>query len=424
MPNNFTSSNLDAERLARLAESVMEGCDAMAGFSDVAGQTTRLFLSPATKRLHDWLRSRMSDARMSVRVDSLGNMIGHRAADVDQSNSRVLLLGSHVDTVINAGRYDGSLGVMLSIAAVESLADVRLPFGIDVIAFSEEEGVRFHTPYLGSAALAGQFERRWLELVDRHGISLANAITTFGLDLMKLPSVSYDPARVLGYIAAHIEQGPVLMQQGWPVAVVTSLAGQTRMRFRFIGQIGHAGTLPMELRADALAAAAELILEGEALGRRTPGLRVTIGQLEVGPNIRNIVPGDVLCSVDVRHPEDCERRKAVDALLQAAHIAGRTRDVSFHCEAADEQPAVACDLGLRQKLSTAIQSVGYPHGETFCGAGHDLVMMSRLCPAAMLFVRHPGVSHHPSESVAVEDVGVALDVLRRTILALAAEMGG
>ncbi len=408
----------------------MADCDTAAGFTDAPGQIVRLFLSSATKRLHAWLRERMTRAGMIVRVDALGNVIGHytphpgyATTDVqplargkEEDPSRVLILGSHIDTVVNAGRYDGPLGVMLAIAVVESLDGMRLPFGIEVIAFSDQEGARFHTPYLGSAAVAGQFERRWLDLVDRHGITLANAITTFGLDLTRLPAAAYDPTRVLGYLEAHIEQGPILEQNGWPVAVVTALAGQTRMRFRFIGRAGHAGTQPMEVRADALTAAAELVLAAETLARRTPGLRATVGTLEVGPNVRNVVPGDVLCSVDVRHPDDAQRRSAVECLLQLAHVAGKSRDVTFHCEAADEQPAVACDPQLRKHLSTAIESAGYPLGVTFSGAGHDLVMMSRLCPSAMLFVRHSGISHYPSDSLAEEDVAAALDVLRRTVI--------
>jgi allantoate deiminase len=414
-------SPLEAERLSQLAASVMNDCDAVAEFTDVPGQVTRLFLSPATKRLHVWLTKRMTRAGMTVAVDAVGNVIGHYPAEGKANGeAQVLILGSHVDTVINAGRYDGPLGVMLAIAAVESLNGARLPFAIDVIAFSEEEGARFHTPYLGSAAVAGQFERRWLDLVDRHGISLANAITTFGLNLTALPAAAYEPKRVVGYLEAHIEQGPVLEQNGWPVAIVSSLAGQSRMRFRFIGRAGHAGTLPMELRADALAAAAEFISATESLSRRTPNLRATVGTIEVGPNLRNVVPGDVLCSVDVRHPDDAQRRASVESLLQAAHIAARSRDVSFHCEAADEQPSVECDSILRKNLAAAVESAGYPVGEIFSGAGHDLVMMSRLCRSAILFIRHPGMSHHPGESVAVEDVAVALDVVRRTILILAA----
>jgi allantoate deiminase len=293
-----------------------------------------------------------------------------------------------------------------------------LPLAIDVIAFSEEEGARFHTPYLGSAAVAGQFERRWLDLVDRHGITVANAITTFGLDLTALPAAAYGKSQTVGYLEAHIEQGPLLEQYGWPVAVVTALAGQSRMRSRFIGRAGHAGTLPMEGRADALSAAAEFILAVESLARRTPGLRATVGYLEVGPNVRNVVPGDVLCSVDVRHPHDAQRRTAVESLLQAAHLAGKTRDVSFHCEAADEQPSVACDPNLRRHLSSAIEEAGHPLGEVFSGAGHDLVMMSRLCPSAMLFVRNSGISHHPTESVSTGDVAAAIDVMRRAVLAI------
>jgi allantoate deiminase len=260
--------------------------------------------------------------------------------------------------------------------------------------------------------------------VDRHGISLANAIASFGLDLTALPAAAYPPDSVLGYLEVHIEQGSVLEAQGWPIAVVSALAGQTRMRFRFIGEAGHAGTLPMENRHDALAAAAEVILAAEALGRQIPELRATVGTIEVGPNVRNVVPGDVLCSVDIRHPNDLKRRTAVESLLQAAHLAAKVRDVSFHCEAADEQPAVACHPRLMEQLSKAAQAAGYPPGVTFSGAGHDLVMMAKLCPAGMLFVRHNGVSHHPSEAVAAADVAAAADVLRRTILQLAANANG
>lgn len=426
MESETTPHALASERLGELADAALADCQSIAEFTDTPGQITRLFLSPATRRLHRWLTDRMQRAGMTVRVDALGNIVGRRQATRvgNHSAPKAFLIGSHIDTVVNAGRYDGVLGVSLAIAVVQSLESAPLPFHIDVIAFSEEEGYRFHTPYLGSAAVAGQFERRWLELVDRHGISLANAIASFGLDLTALPAAAYLPESVLGFVEAHIEQGPMLTAQGWPIAVVSALAGQTRMRFRFIGEAGHAGTLPMESRHDALATAAEVILAAEQLGRRTPGLRATMGTMEVGPNVRNVVPGDVLCSVDIRHTDDLKRRSAVESLLQSAHLAAKSRDVTFHCEAADEQPAVACDRELLGQLSAAAQSAGYPYGVTFSGAGHDLFMMAKLCPSAMLFVRHDGVSHHPNESVTAADVAAAADVLRRTILQLAANANG
>jgi allantoate deiminase len=413
------SSTLDLCQVGKFANTALADCETIATFSDVPGQTTRLFLTAATKRLHTWLRQRMERAGLQVRVDALGNVIGHYPAAESTQPERVLLVGSHLDTVVNAGRYDGPLGVMLGVALIESLAGQKLPYAIDIVAFSEEEGVRFHTPYLGSAAIAGQFERRWFDLVDKNGITLANAIASFGLNVSALPAAAYDPARVIGYLEVHIEQGPLLERNGWPVAVVSALAGQSRLRFRFVGEAGHAGTLPMECRSDALAAAAEFVVAAEAVGRRTEGLRVTVGCIDVSPNVRNIIPGDVLCSVDVRHPEDTARRSAVDQLLQAAHLAGKTRSVQFHCEAADEQPAVGCDAQLRSRLMQALRAAGYPPSEVYCGAGHDLVMMAKLCPSAMLLVRHPGLSHHPSETVAAEDVTVALAVLRRAVLALA-----
>jgi allantoate deiminase len=415
------STDHSTPHLTQLAESVMTACDRVATFTDAPGEITRLFLSPATKRLQAWLLDYMRQAGLESRIDAVGNVVGHYAAanETAENAGRVLLVGSHLDTVVNAGRYDGVLGVMLGIAAVESLEGERLPFAIDVVGFSEEEGVRFGTPYLGSAAIAGCFDGEWLELTDGQGVRLADAITEFGLEASAIEAAAYDPERVVGFLECHIEQGPVLLQQNLPVAVVSGIAGQSRLRLRMQGTAGHAGTLPMDARSDALAAAAALIVAAETIGHRTPGLRVTVGKIEVEPNLRNVVPGEAVLAVDIRHPDDIQRRLAVESVLHEAREAADARGVKFTCEAIDDQPAIGCDPNLVGHLTKAIKVAGYPFGVTYSGAGHDAVIMSKFCPTAMLFVRHPGVSHHPSESVDIKDVAVALDVLRRTILNLA-----
>ena len=406
---------IDKQALAALARQVLERCDVLAGFSEETGRLTRTFLSPAMRRVHESLTGWMQQAGMAVRIDALGNIIGRSPANGEKPP--VFLLGSHLDTVPDAGRYDGILGVLLAVAVVDSLAGHSLPFAVDVIGFSEEEGVRFRRPYLGSLAVSGQFDVGLLALRDGAGVTLAEAIQVFGLNPAAATQMIYDPPQVLGYLEAHIEQGPVLEEMGLPLAIVQAIAGQSRLRLKFFGQAGHAGATPMSLRRDAFAAAAEYALAVESAGKTTPGLAATVGAVTVSPNAPNVIPGTAEVSLDVRHAEDARRQEAVDGLLaQARQIAAR-RGLAWQVMGEAHEKAVGMDEAHRIRLGQAMQESGYPAPTLVSGAGHDAVVMARMTPPAMLFLRSPGgLSHHPDERVIAEDVVAALEVMHRFLL--------
>lgn len=408
----------DGGVLAALALEAFGRCDEVATFSEEAGKITRTFLSEPMRRLHGLVAGWMEAAGMCVRVDAAGNLIG-RYAGV-RPGLPVLAIGSHLDTVPNAGRYDGVLGVLLGIAAVQALDGRRLPFGIDVIAFSDEEGVRYGVPYLGSLAVRGRFDRNLLDRTDARGMTMAEAFRTFGLDPCRLDEAAYPAGRLLGYLEAHIEQGPVLEALGAPVGVVDAIAGQSRTWAELRGRSGHAGTLPMEGRLDALAAAAELVLEVERLGRSVPDLRATVGTIAVEPGAVNVVPGTARLSIDVRHARDDVRMMAMAELrARAADLTAR-RGVEFRVAGEEHHMAVPADPLLSGLLGEAVASAGYAPDRLTSGAGHDAAVMAAVTPMAMLFLRSPGgVSHHPDESVLPGDVVVALDVIVRYLHILA-----
>jgi allantoate deiminase len=336
----------------------------------------------------------------------------------------VLAIGSHIDTVPDAGKYDGVLGVLLGMAAVEALGGRRLPFGVDVLAFGDEEGVRYGVPYLGSLAVSGRFDRRLLERFDASGITMAEAFRAFGLDPARLADAAYPPGRLLGYLEAHIEQGPVLETLGAAVGVVSAIAGQSRIWAELRGKAGHAGTLPMEHRLDALAAAAELVLEVEQLARSVSDLRATVGTLTVAPGAVNVVPGSARLSIDVRHARDDVRMAALAELrTRAATLAGR-RGVEFRVAQEEHHPAVPADPVLSDLLAEAVARAGHIPYRLASGAGHDAAVMAAVAPMAMLFLRSPGgVSHHPDERVLPEDVAIALDVIVHDLDLLADRLG-
>lgn len=397
-------------QLADLAAVVLNRCDQIALFSEEAGKITRTFLSEPKRGLHGKLTEWMEDAGLVVRIDPVGNLIGHYAGTI--RDSPVLMIGSHLDSVPDAGKYDGPLGVLLGVAAVEALEGRRLPFGIEVIAFADEEGVRFRAPFLGSLAVCGRFDRQLLDRTDRDGISMAEAFRAFGLDPARIDLAAYPKGAILGYIEPHIEQGPILESLAASVGVVEAIAGQTRIWAELRGRAGHAGTMPMEGRRDALAAAAELVLEVERLPRSFSGLRATVGTLAVSPGASNVVPGAVQLSVDVRHARDADRTTAIAELKrQAGELAAR-RGVAFQITLQEDHPAVPADPFLTELLAEAVTSTGrVPHRMT-SGAGHDAAVMASIAPMAMLFLRSPGgVSHHPDERVLAEDVVAGLEVL-------------
>ena len=403
-----------------LAALVLSRCDRLGQISEEPGRITRPFLCPSARAAHDEIRRWMREAGMSVRIDALGNIIGHLPGTVD--GAPVFLVGSHLDTVPDAGRYDGILGVLLGIAAVAGLGGRRLPFAVEVIGFSEEEGVRFRTSYLGSKAVCGRFDSRWLTKVDGAGVSMATALRDFGLDPAMIGTAAYRPGHVLGYLETHIEQGPVLEALDRPLGVVEAIVGQSRLWLTFVGRAGHAGTQPMELRRDALAAAAEFVVAVEQRAQETAGLRATVGVIAVAPGAVNVVPGNARLSLDVRHADDVVRVAAVAGLIEAADAIGGRRQVNVSVERAEEHVATPTDPRLTALLAGAAESLGYEPLRMASGAGHDAAVLASLAPMTMLFLRSPGgVSHHPDEAVLPEDVAAALGVMSAFLLRLAGD---
>jgi allantoate deiminase len=405
-----------SERQGPRAERIIARCREIAQCTEVSGETTRTFLAPAMHRVHELPGAWMKAAGMSVRVDAVGNLRG--LLEGAEENAPRLLIGSHLDTVANAGAFDGVLGVVLGVALVEELAarmrleGKRLPFAIEVIGFSEEEGVRFAKPFLGSLAVIGELDAEVLARTDANGIPVAQAIRDFGLDPDEQSDAALDPA-AFAYIEFHIEQGPVLESEGAALAVVDAIAGQTRMTVTFTGRANHAGTTPMgPLRHDALAAAAEWITKVEKHAISTAGLVATVGKIEVPCGSGNVVPGMCVATLDVRHAQDEARRAAVRHLLKFAAEASSTRGVTLTHAVSLDQSAVPMHPALTALLAEPVTRATPSAARILTsGAGHDAMIMARRVPSAMLFLRSPGgVSHHPDETVLVEDVEAALKV--------------
>ncbi|MFO1515266.1 MAG: allantoate amidohydrolase [Verrucomicrobiota bacterium] len=395
-----------------LAKLVMQRIDALAQISEDAGKLTRTFASSAMKRANELVGSWMREAGMAVRTDAIGNLIGHYPAA--QPDGKILLLGSHLDTVRDAGKFDGPLGVLVAIACVQHLSETkkRLPFAIEVIGFADEEGVRYQSTYLGSRALAGTFNAEDLKCVDAKGIPMAAAIREFGGNPEAMASAKADASRLLGYAEVHIEQGPVLEKKNLAVGVVSAIAGQTRARVSFIGQAGHAGTVPMNLRRDALTAAAEFVLAVESLAQNRGGLVATVGEIVALPGASNVIPGETRLSLDLRHPDDVVRSKAGEELRQCAEEIAAERGVAVRWELVHQTGAVVCDRRLTLLLENAVKRQQKEAPLLASGAGHDAAAMSALCPVAMLFVRcKGGISHNPAESATGADVAVAIGVM-------------
>jgi allantoate deiminase len=356
---------------------------------------------------HRELAGWMEPLGADVQVDAAGNFRGVFPAA--QPNAPRLLIGSHLDTVPNAGAYDGVLGVVLAIALLEELRGRRLPFGIEVVAFSEEEGVRFGTPFIGSRALVGRLDPELLDTRDAQGISVQEAIESFGLNPEKLPQAELEN-NTLGYLEFHIEQGPVLEKLNLPLALVEAIAGQSRLEFTFLGRANHAGTTPMHLRCDALAGAAEWIGTVERVAQGVPGLVATVGKIESKPGATNVIAGKAWLTLDVRHSSDEIRtRVLVDLIRQAEGIAAR-RGLSVQERTLLSQRAVAMDSFLNGEIEQAILKTGCKPHRMVSGAGHDAMIMVERVPAAMIFLRTPGgISHDPAESVACKDVEKAIE---------------
>lgn len=401
----------------RAARAIAE-CRRIAELSEEPGRITRRFLTPPMREVHALLRGRMEAIGMTVRIDAAGNLRG--LWQPPNATGKRLLLGSHIDTVPDAGAFDGVLGVTLALEWVELAQELKLALPIEVLAFSEEEGVRFGTPFLGSRAVAGRFDPGLLALKDADGATVEDAIRGFGLDPTKIGEAALD-AGALAFVEIHIEQGPVLEAENLSVAAVSAIAGQTRMSLEFSGQANHAGTTPMRLRRDALAAAAEWIAAVEALAQRSEELVATVGKIEAQPNAGNVVPGLAKLSLDVRHADDSVRNSAVEELLGQARRIAEQRGVGFEWKLQMDQTAVPMDERLTAFLAEAMEAAGMPAKRMASGAGHDAMVMAARVPTAMLFLRSPGgISHHASESVREEDVEASLLVGRRFLERLAA----
>ena len=385
-------------------------CRELALITDVSGETTRLFLSEATKGAHALLSSWMMRAGLTVRTDATGSLHGQRAAQTPDAPT--LLFFSHIDTVPNAGAFDGPLGVVLPLTVLEQLGTEPLPFHIEVIAFSEEEGVRFGFPFLSSLAATGQLNSDHLARTDAAGITLKQAMESFGLHPANITTSTALPANTRAAIEIHIEQGPVLEAENKRLAVVSTIIGQSRLRLTFTGEANHAGTTPMPLRRDALVAAAQWIVEVERFAAGYTQLVATVGKIDALPGAMNVVPGEVHCALDVRHPSDASRHAAVAQLLTKAEHIAASRGVRVGVQRLSEQASVPMDRLLTEALAEASARAGYVADEMFSGAGHDSMILAPHVPTTMLFVRSPGgLSHHPNETVLEEDIEAAIATL-------------
>jgi allantoate deiminase len=403
------------------ARRVIAECRQISAMTEEPGRITRRFLSPPMREVHAHLRDRMESMGMAVHLDGVGNLRG--LWQPSGASGRRLVMGSHIDTVPDAGAFDGVLGVVMALEWVRIAQDLKLPLAIEVIAFSEEEGVRFGIPFIGSRAVAGRFNQTLLDTEDSDGISLGAAIRAFGLDPSMIGGAALDPSAI-GFVEVHIEQGPVLESENLSLAVVTGIVGQTRLTLEFTGQANHAGTTPMRLRHDALFAAAEWIAYVESLALTTDGLTATVGRVIVEPNAANVVPGKTLVSLDVRHAHDASRLSAVEKLVEHANAVAARRGLALQRTDRLDQPAVPMDERLTSFLTDAIEAAGMPLKKMPSGAGHDAMVMAARVPSAMLFLRSPGgISHHPAETVLEEDVDAALNVGRKFLQRLAADAG-
>lgn len=396
------------------AKRVVARCRELARVTDIPGQTTRLFLSPATRDAHTLVGWWMRQAGCEVRVDDVGNLRGlRRSLDAD---APTLLLFSHLDTVPNAGAFDGPLGVLIGLAAIEELAGEALPFHIEVVAFSEEEGVRFGFPFLSSLAATGALSDDMLERRDAQGVSVEEALRGFGLQPERMRESCALRPETRAAIEVHIEQGPVLDGANVALGVVDSIIGQSRLELTFHGQSNHAGTTPMPMRRDALTTAAEWIVEVERFALRYKQLVATVGRIDALPNAVNVIAGETRVSLDVRHPSDESRHAAVARLLTKAEQIAVQRDVRVRARLLSEQATVPLSEPLAEGLAAAAEFSGYPAQRMFSGAGHDAMILASQVPTTMLFVRTPGgISHHPDENVREEDVEAALSAVLELI---------
>ena len=396
-----------APDFAAHALKVLNRCDALARFTEDPPRIQRTFLSAAMRACYNEVEAWMQTAGLNTHLDAGGNLRGLYPG----ANARKLLLGSHLDTIPNAGRFDGILGVVLALSLIELLDKQPLPFAIELLAFSEEEGIRFGTPFIGSRAVVGTLDEAALNRRDANNMSIRDAISIFGLDPSKITNAAIKPAdNVLAYLEFHIEQGPVLEHLNLPLAIVDAIVGQSRFDLHFTGAANHAGTTPMSLRRDALVTAAEFAVAVEKHAIATPGLVATVGILEPKPGVVNVIAGECRATLDLRHRDNARREKSAQTLHRLANEIAVSRSVTLSVKTTLEQSAVPMDPYLTSQLESAFAKSNLTPHRMPSGAGHDAQILAPQVPSAMIFLRTPGgISHNPGESVLVGDVEKALE---------------
>jgi allantoate deiminase len=398
------------------ASRIMQRCDALARHSELAGGLTRVYLSPQNRAANDLVLGWMREAGMQARLDAVGNVVGRYEGE--RPGLACLMLGSHLDTVRDAGKYDGMLGVISAIECVHSLGsqDRRLPFAVEVVGFGDEEGVRFGTTMLGSRALAGGLDPEVFKAKDAKGISIAEALRDFGLDAGRVGEAARRKEEILAYAELHIEQGPVLEAEGLPLGVVTAINGFSRTRVTLQGVAGHAGTVPMRLRRDALAAAAQCVLAVENVAARHAETVATVGRIEASPGAINVIPGAVVFTVDVRASKDDLLDGTVASIESEIQAIAKKRNIGCRIERLQQLGVALCAEWLMAQMEHAVLAEGLRARRLPSGAGHDGMALRRIADICMLFVRcKDGISHNPAESITAEDAAAGARVLLRFI---------
>ena len=409
---------LQAQVEEPLGAHILSMAGELADLSEQPDGLTCTYLTPVHRATAQRLRDFMLAAGLDAHVDAVGNVVGVLRGAGEGPH---LLTGSHYDTVIDAGRFDGRLGILLPIAVAARLQrqGCLLPFTLEIVAFAEEEGVRFGSTFLGSRALAGRFDAALLDRTDSAGVTMRAALEAAGHDPADVPKLRREPREMRGFVEVHIEQGPVLLTEKRPVGVVTAIAGCTRIGISVSGMAGHAGTVPMGLRRDAAAGAAEMVLAVEERCAGEPDLVGTVGRLEVPGGAVNVIPGRCELTLDVRSGNDLSRRAAIADLTARMHDVAAQRGLTVRLATLHDVDAVPCSSGLCQALASAAQRVtGEVPRRLPSGAGHDAMMMATVTPVAMLFVRcgNDGISHHPSETMSEADAHVAADVFENFLM--------
>lgn len=403
-----------------ITQQLMQRIDQLARLSESPDNLTRRFATPEHRRANDQVAQWMHEIGMEVHEDAIGNIRGRYEGELPGTNA--ILLGSHLDTVIDAGRYDGMLGVLSALACVQTLHEkqLRLPYAIEVVGFADEEGVRYQSTFLGSRAMAGTFDFKLLHSVDKDGIPMASAIEQFGHEVSALPDAVCSPEDFIAYLELHIEQGPVLEESNIPVGVVTAIAGATRLKIKLTGVAGHAGTVPMTLRQDALIAASRCVLAVQEACTGDTDLVGTVGMLDVSPGAGNVIPGGVEFSVDIRAASDQIRTAVVESVIkQVRHIASE-ENVDIEVQNSHEAESVQCDPQLISTVSASIAEQGYPVIKMSSGAGHDAAAIAEIAPVCMIFVRcKGGISHNPAESVTEADAIAGAKLMFDSVLRIA-----